>query len=72
MAIVGAQSLPIGRKPHGRLDILGHREEKVAISVVFDLSDGPFMAVQHQGSLNQQHNITKELRYTLNKYHSQS
>lgn len=55
MTIIGAQPLSIAREPDGRLGVLGHREKQISIFVIFDLSDGPFVAMQHQRLLEKKY-----------------
>jgi hypothetical protein len=46
VAIIGAKAFAINRKPNVWLLVFGSREEKITLTVVFDLRDGTLVALQ--------------------------
>ena len=67
VALVCTQSFTIHRIPHIWLRIFSTWKEQVTFPVVFDLSNGPFMAVQHKGFLSSQ-----QINYTAYIYSKQT
>ena len=65
MPVVRSQAFTILRKPHRRLLILGYREQQVSFSVVADLGDGTFVAVQHQWTLQKKANAPRLTSFLL-------